>query len=100
MLGKGPTYQRRDEFDLTAFQTISLNHVVADMSVDLAHIMDIDVVTACADALRTNCRYLVMPRHPHVACAPSRLRLEDFFDAVPLLRELGELGRLVWYSSS
>jgi len=100
ILGKGPTYQRRDEFDLTAFHTLSLNHVVADMPVDLAHIMDIDVVIACADALRTNCRHLVMPRHPHVACEPSRRRLEEFFDAVPVLRELDDQGRLVWYSSS
>jgi len=100
ILGKGPTYQRRSEFDLTSFHTLSLNHVVADMSVDIAHIMDIDVVIACADALRTNCRYLVMPRHPHVACEPSRRRLEEFFDAVPVLRELDEQGRLVWYSSS
>jgi hypothetical protein len=100
ILGKGPTYQRRGDFDLTQFHTLSLNHVVADMRVDVAHIMDIDVVIACADALRTNCRYLVMPRHPHVACEPSRRRLEEFFDAVPVLRELDERGRLVWYSSS
>jgi hypothetical protein len=73
---------------------------VADMAVDVAHIMDIDVVIACADALRTNCRYLVMPRHPHVACEPSRRRLEEFFGAVPVLRELDGQGRLVWYSSS
>jgi len=100
LLGKGPTFQRRSEFDLGAFNTVSLNHVVKEQPVDVAHIMDLDVVAACADALRTNCRYLVMPRHPHVDCAPSQYRLEDFFDAVPVLRELDEQQRLVWYSSS
>jgi hypothetical protein len=100
VVGKGPTFQRRSEFAVGAYNTLSLNHVVTEMDVDVAHIMDIDVVDACADALRTNCRVLVMPRHPHVACEPSRRRLEDFFDAVPILRELDEQGRLVWYSSS
>ena len=100
VLGKGPTFQRRSEFDVGAYNTLSLNHVVNEADVDVAHIMDIDVVVACTDALRTNCGYLVMPRHPHVACEPSLRRLEDFFDAVPVLRELDEQGRLVWYSSS
>ncbi len=36
-------------------------------------------------------RVLVMPRHPHIDCAPSHYRLEDFFDAVPVLRELDEM---------
>jgi hypothetical protein len=100
IIGKGPTFQRRSDFDLRAFNTLSLNHVVTEIDVDVAHAMDIDVVAACADALRTSCQYLVMPRHPHVAQEPSRRRLEDFFDAVPILRELDEQGRLVWYSSS
>ena len=99
LIGKGPSFSRRDEFDLTGFHTMSLNHVVGEMPVDVAHIMDLDVVDACADSLLTQCRYLVMPRHPHVAHAPSHYRVEDFFDALPVLRALDAQGRLVWYSS-
>ena len=100
VVGKGPSFERRAEVHFDAFHTMSLNHVVAELPVDVAHIMDLDVVVACADALRTNCRYLVMPRIPHIAQAPSRFRLEDFFDAVPVLRELDAAGRLVWYSAA
>lgn len=97
ILGKGPTFAQRGEFDLGAYNLLSLNHVVAEERVDVAHIADLDVVEACADALRTNCRFLVMPRYPHVQFRPSRFRLEEFFDMVPVLRELDEAGRLVWY---
>ena len=66
VIGKGPSFERRSEFDLDGFHTMSLNHVVQQTPVDVAHIMDIDVVEACAESLRTNCRYLVMPRRPQL----------------------------------
>ena len=49
VLGKGPTFDRRDRFDLTAYNRLSLNHVVNEVDVDVAHIIDIDVVGDCAD---------------------------------------------------
>ena len=41
-----------------------------------------------------------MPRHPHVGFQPTERRLEDFFDELPVLRELDEQGRLVWYNAA
>lgn len=98
MLGKGPTFERRREFDLGAFHTLALNHVVRELPVDVAHIIDIDVVGACADRLARNCKWLLMPRNPHLHSAKTERLLEDWFDEYPVLRELQGDGRLVWYN--
>jgi hypothetical protein len=98
LLGKGPTFSRRAEFDLGAFNLFGLNHVVRELPVDVAHVVDVDVVTACAERLLANARWLVMPRHPHVDCKPDPgRRLESFFASHPVLRQFSEQGRLVWY---
>jgi len=98
ILGKGPTFDRRDRFDLTQFNTLALNHVVGLVPVDVAHVVDIGVVADCADQLLDNCRWLVMPRHPNVANVRHPRLLEDYFDELPVLRELDRQGRLVWYN--
>jgi hypothetical protein len=98
MLGKGPSFKRRGEFDLLPYRAISLNHVVREMKVEIASAIDLDVVKDCADAIRTNARYLLMPRYPHVKNQPMEKPLEALFDEVPVLKELSEQGRLVWYN--
>ena len=100
ILGKGPSFGRHVEFDMAQFNTLGLNHVVREVRVDVAHAIDVDVVAACAEELRRNCRWLLMPRHPHVEFRPSPRPLEDFFVDVPVLRELDEEQRLVWYNLS
>ena len=100
MLGKGPTFGRRDEFPLADFNLIGLNNVAGEMRVDVAHIVDVDVVSSIADRLSENCGVLLMPRHPHVAFRATDRRLEDFFDELPVLHELDEQGRLVWYNAT
>lgn len=100
LLGKGPTFERRAEFDLSAYNLLALNHVVRELKVDVAHVIDVDVAATCADDLRANCRWLIMPRRPHVDFRPAEQLLEDFFDDVPVLRELSDEGRLVYYNLS
>ena len=99
VLGKGPTFSDRDQFDLSAYNLLSLNHVVSEMKVDVAHVIDVDVVEACGRALLENCDWLLMPRVPHVQQQVSLRPLEDFVDAIPVLRELDRAGRLVWYNA-
>jgi hypothetical protein len=99
LLGKGPSFARRGEFPLADYNLIGLNDVVGEQKLDVAHIIDLDVVANCAEALRDNCRFLVMARRPHVHFVPSERRLEDCFDEFPVLRELDEQGRLVWYDA-
>lgn len=97
ILGKGPTFARRDEFDLGDFVTISLNHVVAEQSVDVAHMIDFDVAEACAEAIRDNAKWLLIPRHPHLAFRPTLLRLDELIAYNPVLAELDTQGRIVCY---
>ncbi len=98
LLGKGPTFARRGEFDISGFRKLGLNHVVREMAVDVAHVIDMDVVEACGDRLLENAQWVVMPRFPHVQCKPDPARpLESFFASHPVLKRLDEKGRLVWY---
>ena len=98
VLGKGPTFARRHDLDLTGFHLLSLNHVVAEVAVDVAHVIDLEVVEACADALESNCRWLLIPRYPSIGTRPGTVPLEDHFATHPVLRRLDESGRLVWYN--
>jgi hypothetical protein len=100
ILGKGPTYSRRKDFDLRRYKTMSLNHVVTDQPVDVAHMIDFDVAESCAEAIRSNARWLLMPRHPHVAFRPTLLRLEELIRHVPILADLEREGRIVCYDLS
>lgn len=68
-----------------------------EQRVDFAHIIDIDVVEDCEDSLRSNAKWLVMPRVPHVECKPTALALSDFVQTMPVLREFAEQGRLLCY---
>jgi hypothetical protein len=99
LLGKGPTYAQVNDVDLDAHNVLGLNHVVNEQRVDVAHIIDLDVVEACASTLVEHCRWLVMPRVPHVRTRNSLRLLEDFVEVIPVLRELDDDGRLVWYNT-
>jgi glycosyl transferase family 8 len=100
LLGKGPTFARRTDFPLREYNLMGLNNVVAEQEVDVCHIIDIDVVEKCSDALMDNCRFLVTARRPHIRFRPGERRLEDYFEDLPILRELDEHGRLVWYNAA
>ncbi len=100
LLGKGPTLAKVCSIDTSKYNTMCLNHVVIHQKVDVAHIVDADVVDHCGHALLRNCRYLVMPRYPHVNNDPTSTRLEDFVEESPILKQLDQEGRLVWYNLS
>lgn len=100
VLGKGPTFDRRDQFPLDDFNLVALNHVVNEVKVHVAHIIDIDVVPACSERLVQNCEWLLMPRYPHLKSALSDRPLESWFAEMPVLRELDDRGKLVWYNLS
>jgi Glycosyl transferase family 8 len=100
VIGKGPTFDRIGTVDLEAFNVLALNHVVGRIRADVAHIIDIDVVGDCAEHLSANCRWLLMPRYPHVRSTAGDRPLEGWFDDLPVLRDLDRDGRLVWYNLS
>jgi hypothetical protein len=100
ILGKGPSYQLIRDVRLEDFYTCSLNHVVREQRVELAHIIDIDVVSDCAEAIDRNAACLALPFFPHVNHRPSSKTVVQFADEMPLLRKLRDEGRLVWYNLS
>lgn len=100
ILGKGPSFSKRHQYDLNQYHTLALNHAVREQSVTLAHAIDLDVVEACAEAIEGDALALVMPWMPHVNNAPGTENLEQMLARVPLLRRLDEQGRLLWYNLS
>lgn len=100
ILGKGPSYSKRDEFDLSGFATISLNHVVREQRVTVAHVIDLDVVDDCADAICANADFLVMPWQPHVKNSPGSDDLARITGQHVVLGRLAAEGRLLWYNLS
>ncbi|HEV7913001.1 MAG TPA: hypothetical protein VGP22_04495 [Albitalea sp.] len=97
ILGKGPSFNRQHEFDLSGYDRLSLNHVVREGPVDLAHMIDIDVVPACGDALANHAGALVMPWVPHVKNAVGDKTLAQWVSEMPVLQRLDAEGRLLWY---
>jgi len=100
ILGKGPSYQHVRIVNLSDFFICSLNHVVREQRVDLAHIIDIDVVADCAQAIDKNAAYLALPFFPHVNHRPTAKNIMDFVDEIPFLAKLEKEGRLIWYNLS
>lgn len=100
ILGKGPTFARKDQIDLASYNLVALNHAVREQEVDVAHVIDIDVIEDLGDIIADHCRYLLMPRVPHVRSRPGPLPLESYLAASPVLRRMDEEGRLVWYNAA
>jgi hypothetical protein len=100
ILGKGPSFDLRHTLDLSAYKLLSLNHVVRELPVAAAHMIDIDVVPACADAILHNAQVLVMPWYPHVKNLVGSKTLAEWTQELPTLRRLDAEGRLLWYDLS
>lgn len=100
ILGKGPTFAKRAQFDLTQYYTLSLNHAVRELPVTVAHMIDYDVVDACGEAILANAQYLLLPWIPHVGNRPGRHNLEELARLNPILRQMDATGRLLWYNHS
>ncbi|HSW14709.1 MAG TPA: glycosyltransferase [Solimonas sp.] len=98
ILGKGPSFSRLASLDSGGYRRISLNHAVRETPVDLAHMIDFDVVEACADAIEANAGALIVPWRPHVQHKPSSDTLEVFLQRSPLLQRLNAAGRLLTYN--
>lgn len=100
ILGKGPSFAARHDYDLKRYHTISLNHVVREEQVTIAHIIDFDVVDACGEALIDNAQAVVLPWVPHVNHRPGVKNLAELAQTHPLLRRMNDQGRLLWYNHS
>src|SRR5262245_48147174 len=95
ILGKGPSFANRTEHALTVYYTLSLNHVVREQPVMVAHMIDLDVVADCGESLLNNAQVVVLPWVPHVKNRPGRQNLAELAEAPGILRRLNEQGRLL-----
>ena len=89
--------------DLSEYNLFSLNHVVREQAVLVAHVIDYGVVEACADTLEQHAGVLVMPWVPHVELKPGDFRrgernLSELVAASDLLQRMDVQGRLLWYN--
>lgn len=100
VLGKGPSFARRGEVDLSSYHLLGLNHVCREQRVELAHAIDLEVVQELGPALLDRVGALVMPWRPHVQFKPGALTLAQLAVQDPALRRLSEEGRLLWYNCS
>ncbi len=98
ILGKGPSFALRDRFDLSAFNTLGLNHVVQEMPLTALHVIDLEVVHQRADAILRNAGFLVMPLYPHEGGFETGASLRELSSRVPVLGQLEAEGRLVYYN--
>ena len=99
VLGKGPSFSRRHEYDLSGYNLFGLNHVVREIDVDIAHAIDIDVILSLGELLAERCRWLIVPRTPHVEARPGPYSIDDYVRRIPVLRRFEDEGRLVWYNA-
>jgi hypothetical protein len=97
-LGKGPSFALIKNVNTNDFNTFGLNHVVRETKVDIAHMIDLDVVENCADILPINARYLLMPWFPHVRNRGGKRSLDQLVKCIPVLANLASQGRLLWYN--
>jgi len=98
VIGKGPTFSKYLEYDLNCFNVMSLNHAVVQMPVDVAHLIDLDVLNACENEIYKNARYLVMPWVPHVKNLPGKFDLSELVATTPFLQKLSNENRLLYYN--
>lgn len=109
MLGKGPSFTKVGDLNTSDYRTLALNHVVAQLPVTVAHAIDIEVVEHGRDTLLRNAGVLAMPWVPHCRTERGLISKKAFFDAgeytleeycalMPILRQLNEQGRLLWYN--
>jgi hypothetical protein len=100
LLGKGPSFETRDQFNLGRYTTIGINHVAREMRVDVTSVVNYEVLADCGAEIARNSRYLLMPRFPHSIPGDYGPDLETYFGAFPFLERLSGEGRLIWYNLS
>ena len=98
ILGKGPSFSQRHQFELTNFHLLGLNHVARELPVAVSHAIDIEVVEMCGKEIERNAEYFVMPWIPAVGMQPGELDLSGWLAFNPTFHRLDQENRLLWYN--
>lgn len=101
VLGKGPSYRNPSQEELSNHLVVSLNHTVRETPVDIAHIIDLDVIEKCGDLIYKNAKILLVPYYPHMGWRPNpHITLEELSQKQSTLKKMREEGRLYGYNLS
>lgn len=100
VLGKGPSFRAPSEDERAGYLVVSLNHACRETRVDLAHLIDLDVVDALGSALLEQASAVVMPYHPHIGWRAGSITLEHLSRKHPVLSQFAERGQLYGYNLS
>jgi hypothetical protein len=97
ILGKGPSFERLRDYELSRYSLMSLNHVVDSVKVIAAHMIDIDVVNSCYESIQNNAEVLVLPWVPHKDNRPGNYNLSELIEESEFLAQMNSEGRLLYY---
>ncbi|MBR0566013.1 hypothetical protein J5J83_07790 [Azoarcus sp. L1K30] len=102
ILGKGPSFASRGNYDLSQYKVLSLNDSLRECeAVAIAHFVDFDAYERCADTLSERLDILVvLPWFPHFNHEAGRTDLLTLAARHVALAKLAAEGRLYWYDLS
>ena len=78
LVGKGPSLDRRAEFDLVDYHVLTLNHSCRVIRPTLAHFTDLEAAMECICDLDDQNAPMILPWHPHVGFRPSPNSIGDY----------------------
>jgi hypothetical protein len=100
LLGKGPTFRPPTENERESYLTIGLNHTIRETPVDLALIIDIEVINQLGEKLRGNALALAIPYWPHFGFKAGLMRLEAIASKHPIVSRMAKEGRVFGFNLS
>lgn len=100
LLGKGRSFDRLNELRTADYVTCALNHSARELPVDIAHVVDIEVVADAGEAIERQARALFMPWQPHSGNRVAKRTLAQWCDELPVLDRMAKAGKLFWYNLS
>lgn len=100
IVGKGPTLDKRLDFNLDHYFTLTLNHACEKVAPDIAHFTDLEAFAECAETCKETLATVAMPWYPHVDMRPSPNSLGKYLEFHPDLEHFAKLGKLISYNST
>lgn len=96
IVGKGPTFERINDIDLSKYYVMGLNEVAQIIPCEIAHFIDVEVISY---NFINNSDYIVSPVRPHKNCKVSNRYLATWY-FIPYHDELNAINKLYCYNCS
>ena len=101
ILGKGPSFSKIKEYDLSHYRILTLNDAVREVTnVDIAHFIDFYAFERCASIAIKHAKIVVLPWYPHFNNKAGTTSLAELTANNQTLLLLAKQGRLYWYDLS